>query len=115
MAAFMKRKFKEQRPKFIDRSPKPKTEDRRPKTEDRQANSAIQSSQSAILFGVLPVLEALRAENRRIEKIFVADGAKENVFLIFWIWRREEACSFKKSRVKTFRAMSKTAQIIKAS
>ena len=73
----MKKKFKEQRPKFIDRSPKPKTEDRRPKTEDRQANSAIQSSQSAILFGVLPVLEALRAENRRIEKIFVADGAKE--------------------------------------
>ena len=29
------------------------------------------------MFGVLPVLEALRAENRRIEKIFVADGAKE--------------------------------------
>jgi 23S rRNA (guanosine2251-2'-O)-methyltransferase len=77
MAAFMKKNFKEQRSKFIDRNPKSKTEDRKPKTEDRQANSPIQSPQTAILFGVLPVLEALRAENRRIEKIFVADGAKE--------------------------------------
>ena len=73
----MKKKFNEQKPKFIDRSSKPKTENLKSKTENRQTNSAIQSSQSATLFGVLPVLEALRAENRRIEKIFVADGAKE--------------------------------------
>ena len=80
----MKKKSKVQSSKFKVQSPKPKvenqrpkTKDQRPKTEDQQANTAIQSSQSAILFGVLPVLEALRAENRRIEKIFVADGAKE--------------------------------------
>ena len=80
----MKKKFKDQRPKTEDRRPKsqilslkPKTEDRRPKTEEREANSGLRNQQSATLFGVLPVLEALRAENRRIEKIFVADGAKE--------------------------------------
>ena len=59
----MKPKSKVQNQKF-------KFEDRRPKTEDRQINSAI-------IFGVLPVLEALRAENRRIEKIVIADGANE--------------------------------------
>jgi 23S rRNA (guanosine2251-2'-O)-methyltransferase len=58
-------------------SSKPKIENKRSKTEDRPANSAIRNPQSSIVFGVLPVLEALRAENRRIEKIFVAAGAKE--------------------------------------
>ncbi len=32
---------------------------------------------SLLIYGVLPVLEALRAENRRIEKIFVADTTHE--------------------------------------
>lgn len=32
---------------------------------------------SECLFGVLPVLEALRAENRRIEKIFILENAHE--------------------------------------
>ena len=73
----MKKKSKVQSPKSKVRNSKFKIEDRRPKTEDRPINSAIRNPQSAILFGVLPVLEALRAENRRIEKIFVADGAKE--------------------------------------
>jgi len=41
------------------------------------ANSPLSTLHSPLIFGVLPVLEALRAENRRIEKIFVADGAKE--------------------------------------
>jgi 23S rRNA (guanosine2251-2'-O)-methyltransferase len=73
----MKKKFRDESPRFKVQGSKFKTEDRRPKTEDRQTNSAIRDSQSAILFGVLPVLEALRSENRRIEKILVADGAKE--------------------------------------
>jgi 23S rRNA (guanosine2251-2'-O)-methyltransferase len=33
---------------------------------------------SSLIFGVLPVLEAMRAENRRIDKIFVVEGAREN-------------------------------------
>ncbi|MGI8788200.1 MAG: 23S rRNA (guanosine(2251)-2'-O)-methyltransferase RlmB [Pyrinomonadaceae bacterium] len=43
-------------------------------SEDRQPN--IESSRN-IIFGTLPVLEALRAEKRRVEKIVVAEGAHE--------------------------------------
>lgn len=32
---------------------------------------------SALIYGVLPVVEALRAEHRRIDKILIADGTKE--------------------------------------
>jgi len=31
-----------------------------------------------MIYGVLPVLEALRAENRRIDKVLIAEGAKEH-------------------------------------
>ena len=37
-------------------------------------------SNSSVIFGVLPVLEALRAESRRIEKIFILEGAGEKRF-----------------------------------
>lgn len=46
---------------------KPQISDYKPKTEQS----------SKIIFGLLPVLEALRAEKRRIEKIVIADGANE--------------------------------------
>ncbi|MDQ3179132.1 MAG: 23S rRNA (guanosine(2251)-2'-O)-methyltransferase RlmB [Acidobacteriota bacterium] len=67
----MSPKFKVQSSKSKVQSSKFKTEDRRPTTDERKSNSAI-------IFGVLPVLEALRAENRRIEKIVIAGGANEN-------------------------------------
>ncbi len=35
------------------------------------------AAKSPLIFGVLPVLEALRANSRKIEKIFVAEGARE--------------------------------------
>ncbi len=57
-------------------SPKSKVEDRRPSA-TRETNSSFIAYPSSLIFGVLPVLEALRAEKRRIEKILVADGAKE--------------------------------------
>jgi 23S rRNA (guanosine2251-2'-O)-methyltransferase len=31
----------------------------------------------SLIYGLLPVLEALKAENRRIDKVMIADGAKE--------------------------------------
>ena len=40
-------------------------------------DSRLSTLDSRLIYGVLPVLEALRAENRRIEKIVIADGAKE--------------------------------------
>ncbi len=56
--------------RFKVQSSKPKAKDQRPKTKNQSLNSAC-------VYGVLPVLEALRAENRRIEKIIIADGANE--------------------------------------
>ena len=77
---------------------KAKTENRSPKTKDQSRkndeqrfrkqdkktnlplstqHSALGTQCSAMIFGVLPVLEALRAKNRRIEKILIADGAQE--------------------------------------
>lgn len=47
---------------------KSKTENQRPKTEQSKN----------IIFGVLPVLESLRANWRRVEKILIADGAREH-------------------------------------
>ena len=40
-------------------------------------NSSLAPRPSSLIYGVLPVLEALRAGNRRIEKIFVAETAHE--------------------------------------
>lgn len=55
-----------------------KTEDRRPKTENQRfSDSDSKPVDSRLIFGVLPVLEALRANARRIEKIMIADGARE--------------------------------------
>jgi 23S rRNA (guanosine2251-2'-O)-methyltransferase len=44
--------------------------DHRPHSEKRPSANA--------LYGVLPVLEALRSNNRRVEKIVVADGARQH-------------------------------------
>ena len=33
---------------------------------------------SGLIYGVLPVLESLRANSRRIDKVFIVDGAKEH-------------------------------------
>lgn len=58
----------------------------RKKSESRSAQpKKINTGQTAnetesVIFGVLPVLEALRAENRRIEKILVAGGPQEKRF-----------------------------------
>jgi 23S rRNA (guanosine2251-2'-O)-methyltransferase len=40
-------------------------------------NSQLSTFNSQHVFGVLPVLESLRADARRVEKIFVAEGARE--------------------------------------
>src|SRR5215213_8313678 len=63
------RNFKSQSSDFRPNSDfKPKTENQRPKTEPSRN----------LIFGMLPVLEALRANARRIEKIFIAEGAREH-------------------------------------
>jgi 23S rRNA (guanosine2251-2'-O)-methyltransferase len=66
----MKRKFNDAKPRHDNR--RLADERRKPsvKTPDR-------STSQATMFGVLPVLEALRASARRIDKIVVAEGARE--------------------------------------
>lgn len=66
MASLMKRKFDVPGSKTRPENQRPKAQDQEPK--DR----------SALIFGVLPVLEALRADTRRIDKVLIAAGAKEH-------------------------------------
>jgi 23S rRNA (guanosine2251-2'-O)-methyltransferase len=82
----MKRKFSDSRPTRNDRRPSsndriPARRDRGPVPNDRGANRDSghheRPSNHATIFGVLPVLEALRANARRIQKIVVAEGVRE--------------------------------------
>ena len=68
MAAFIKKKGSGFRDKGRDRPPRERNE--------RQSQPS--PSNKSVIYGLLPVLEALRAENRRIDKVMVADGAKEH-------------------------------------
>ena len=44
---------------------------------ERPAPSPLKTNAS-LIYGLLPVLEALKAENRRIDKVVIADGAREH-------------------------------------
>ncbi|MBX7062327.1 MAG: 23S rRNA (guanosine(2251)-2'-O)-methyltransferase RlmB [Pyrinomonadaceae bacterium] len=56
-----------------DKRPRP---ERRPHTE--RERSERQQRSDNIQFGVSPVLEALRADPRRVDRVMIAQGAKEN-------------------------------------
>jgi 23S rRNA (guanosine2251-2'-O)-methyltransferase len=82
MAAVMKKsKVQSPKSKVFGKSRAPradfraKTEGQRPKSE---ARSPLTEPSRNVIFGLLPVLEALRAGGRRIEKILIADGAREH-------------------------------------
>lgn len=48
------------------------------RNKDRDLRDSPRASQhSSLIYGVLPVLEALRADNRRVDKVLIAQGAKE--------------------------------------
>lgn len=58
-----------------------KGKDKPPERNDRSRRGTSESeagSAGGLVYGVLPVLEALRAQGRRIEKVLIADGAKEH-------------------------------------
>lgn len=55
------------------------------------------ASDSRAIYGVLPVLEALRAANRRIEKILVADGAGEKRLAEILFLARQNGVPFQKT------------------
>lgn len=68
------------KPKWKDRSrSEPAARIDRGNRKHDSARPEIESSPSShVIYGSLPVLEALRAENRRIDKVWIADGAREN-------------------------------------
>ena len=51
---------------------------------------------SRLIYGVLPVLEALRAENRKIDKIIVADGGHEKRLSDVLSLARDKGVAFQK-------------------
>ncbi len=94
------KKFKVQSSKFkVARNFKSELPDYKSKPEDRKPK--IEQSNN-IIFGVLPVLEALRAENRRIEKIIVAEGAHEKRLAEILFLARKNGVPFQKTAKENF-------------
>lgn len=46
-------------------------------TSRRSKHSSLIPHPSSLVYGVLPVLEALRADTRRVDKVLIADGSRE--------------------------------------
>lgn len=64
------------RPK--ERSPLRSSEDRSDASaRDRDVGRRVGETGGAVLYGLMPVLEALRANSRRIDKILVAEGTRD--------------------------------------
>ncbi len=57
-----------------------RVESRESRAENRkigEKDSRLTTHDSRLIYGVLPVLEALRANSRRIDKVFIVEGVKE--------------------------------------
>lgn len=65
-------------------SPEFRVKNRRSTTENEKSHSPNTPQKSPVIFGVLPVTEALRAGNRRIEKILIAQGGREKRISEIW-------------------------------
>ena len=75
MAPVMKKKSQVPRPSAPVRNSEDRFKNRTPRSPN---SSSLIPHPSSLIYGVLPVLEALRADNRRIDKVLIADGAKEH-------------------------------------
>lgn len=99
----MKGKYKTQEKKEKDRYRKPEyIKDRYKKPENIKESvltkdqAKIQNPKSPIIMGVLPVLEALRAGGRRIEKLLIAEGGHEKRLDEIYSLARENRIPFQK-------------------
>jgi 23S rRNA (guanosine2251-2'-O)-methyltransferase len=94
MASVMK-KFKAQNSKFkTGRDSKPQISDSKFRADDQKPK--IEEPKN-LIYGTLPVLEALRAETRRIEKIIVAEGAQEKRLAEILFLARQNGIPFQKT------------------
>lgn len=71
-------------------------------------HSPLTTRPSSLIFGVLPVLEALRAEKRRIDKIFVQEGARENRLSELYALARENKVLLQKTSRENMARMVET-------
>jgi 23S rRNA (guanosine2251-2'-O)-methyltransferase len=81
------------------KSPRERVENRDSKITNREigkSHSPLTTDQSPLIFGVLPVLEALRANPRRIEKILVAEGGHEKRLSELFSLARENHIPFQR-------------------
>lgn len=90
---------------------KPKSRDFRDKDRGRRPaerqlrdrpSQPPQKTNASLIYGLLPVLEALRAENRRIDKVVIADGAKEHRLLEIIDLCRERSIAWNRVPRETF-------------
>lgn len=89
-------KSKTETPKFKVQNSKPKFENQKTESKNQQSNSQLATHNAQLIYGVLPVLEALRAGNRRIERIVLAEGAHEKRFGEIIDLAREKRIPFQK-------------------
>lgn len=68
------------RPHGEGRNPKSRRPERSPKDRPLRSDRSEETARptNSLIYGVLPVLEALRAENRRIDRVLIADGSREH-------------------------------------
>ncbi len=64
--------------KFVRQSPNRNYSAEFSGQKSKQNDSRLSTPDSRLIYGTLPILEALRANSRRIEKILIADGAREH-------------------------------------
>ncbi len=93
MASIMKKKWRVESGEWREK----KKEGRTAREKSFSANSSLSTLHSPLIFGVLPVLEALRAGNRRIEKILIADGAREKRISEIWDLARQNGVQVQKT------------------
>ncbi len=74
-----------------------KKENTKIKHENVSSNiSPLHTPDSPLIYGVLPILEALRAKTRKIEKIFVVEGANEKRLTNILSLAKQNGISFQK-------------------
>jgi len=66
------------KPKRFEQKNARRPEERKGRSEKGPPSSSPIPAPTPLIYGVLPVLEALRAEGRRIDKVLIADGAREH-------------------------------------
>jgi 23S rRNA (guanosine2251-2'-O)-methyltransferase len=92
----MKQKGKATNAKFSLKGREQPVKAKAQRSDFKEQNQQTAAQTSQLIFGVLPVLEALRAGNRPIEKILVAEGTHEKRLSELFDLAREKRVPFQK-------------------